>query len=115
MPGKHAEPFLLTVQPEDPPGSFQHGREEFMYILSGRLEFSVGEHTTVLGPGDSIYFNPQIKHVSRAAGRQAVKFLSVFVQDGSEEGSSARGAKAGPIRTKRAPGRKTRGRAEKGT
>ncbi|HTL53960.1 MAG TPA: cupin domain-containing protein [Planctomycetota bacterium] len=84
MPGKHAEPFLLTVRPTDPPGSFQHGGEEFMFILSGRLEFTVGDQVVVLEPGDSIYFNPRIRHVSRAVGKKPVKFLSIFIQGEAE-------------------------------
>lgn len=95
MPGKHAEPFLLTINPDDPAGHFQHGGEEFMYILSGKLDFTIGEHSTTLGPGDSIYFDPREKHSSKAVGKTPARFLSIFIQSdlGGKPGSRKSGGK----------------------
>jgi quercetin dioxygenase-like cupin family protein/DNA-binding XRE family transcriptional regulator len=89
MPNKRAEPFLLTIAPGDPKGHFQHDGQEFIYMLSGKLEFSVGEETMVLEPGDSIYFDPNLPHSSRAVGKSPAKYLCVFVQQ-SENGSPTR-------------------------
>jgi len=78
---KLAEPFLLTIQPGEPVGDFQHGGEEFIYILSGRIEFSVGDDVLTLGPGDSLYFDPHPKHRTRVLGNRPVRFLCLFIQD----------------------------------
>lgn len=37
-------------------------------MLSGRLRFTVGEETLTLGPGDSLAFDPRLKHTTRALG-----------------------------------------------
>jgi len=82
MPNKRAEPFLLTIAPGDPKGHFQHDGQEFIYMLSGRLEMTVGEEAMVLEPGDSLYFDPNLPHSSRALGKNEAKYLCVFVQQG---------------------------------
>jgi transcriptional regulator with XRE-family HTH domain len=80
MPDKHVEPFLLTIKPGDPPVKFRHGGDEFMYMLSGRLEFHVGADAIRLGPGDSLYFDPNLEHFARVLGPRPAKFLCVFIQ-----------------------------------
>lgn len=81
MPDKKAEPFLLTIRPTDPPGTFQHGGDEFIYLLSGRMEFTLGDDKMVLSAGDSVYFNPSKPHTARALGKRNVRFLCLFFQD----------------------------------
>ncbi|MBI3831669.1 MAG: cupin domain-containing protein [Planctomycetes bacterium] len=84
MPAKKAEPFILTIKPTDPPATFQHGGDEFMYILSGKMEFTIAGESTVLNPGDSVYFNPREKHSARALGKKPVRYLDIFMQDSGE-------------------------------
>ena len=77
---KMAEPFLLTISPGNPVGEFQHGGEELIYMFSGRLEFTVGEHRLVLRSGDSLYFDPSQKHTTKILGRRPATFLCVFIR-----------------------------------
>jgi transcriptional regulator with XRE-family HTH domain len=79
MPGKLAEPFILTIAPGDPVGRFEHGGEEFIHMLSGRMEFTVGEHRFVLRPGDSLYFDPKRAHTTKVLGKHPAKFICVFI------------------------------------
>jgi quercetin dioxygenase-like cupin family protein len=81
MKGKIGEPFLLTIRPGDPGGQFQHGGQEFIYMLSGRMEFTVGGDPLMLNPGDSLYFDPTHVHKTRVLGKQPAKFLCVFMQN----------------------------------
>jgi transcriptional regulator with XRE-family HTH domain len=78
---KRIEPFVLTVAPTDPVGRFQHGGQEFIYMLSGTLEITVGEERMQLRPGDSLYFDPTHVHTTRAVGKAAARFLCIFVQE----------------------------------
>jgi transcriptional regulator with XRE-family HTH domain len=80
MQRKIAEPFLLTIKPEDPAGSFSHGGQEFIYMLAGSMEFTIGEETFSLHPGDSLYFDPANVHTTKVRGKTPAKFLCVFVQ-----------------------------------
>ncbi|MDD4870411.1 MAG: XRE family transcriptional regulator [Kiritimatiellae bacterium] len=81
MKYKIGEPFLLTIKPGEPKGKFQHGGQEFIYMLSGRMIFTVGEHVMQLNPGDSLYFDPTRVHTTQVLGKQPARFICVFMQD----------------------------------
>lgn len=86
MPGKRVEPFILTTKPGEKTreGKFQHGGQEFNYVLSGKFEMQIGEEKVILSTGDSIYFNPRLVHgVTRLLGREPVRILCLFIQDDS--------------------------------
>ena len=78
---KYVEPFLLTICPSDPPGQFHHSGQEFIYMLSGQLGFTIGEEELRLRAGDSLYFDSSHVHKTRVIGKQPAKFLCIFIQD----------------------------------
>ncbi len=90
MRRKRVEPFLLTVNPGDKGGEFRHGGQEFIYMLTGRLRFTVGDDELILRPGDSLYFDPQHAHTSAVVGKTPAKFICVFIQ---EEPAAPRGGR----------------------
>ena len=89
LPSKLAEPFILTISPGDPIGEFSHGGEEFIHMLSGRMEFTVGEDRMVLRPGDSLYFDPTNKHTTRVLSKQPARFLCVFIENRGQQRDGA--------------------------
>lgn len=78
---KYVEPFLLTINPDDPPGTFQHKGQEFIYMLSGMMDFTIGTDVLRLKTGDSLYFDSGLVHQTQIIGKRPVKFICVFVQD----------------------------------
>ena len=81
MKHKAMEPFLLTIRPGDPQGVFHHGGQEFIYMLSGQMEITVGEQKLRLRRGDALYFDPSHTHGTRILGKRPARFLCCFVQD----------------------------------
>ena len=81
MRQKYVEPFILTVNPKDPVARFHHWGQEFVYVLVGRLEFTIGEETLKLAPGDSLFFDSAQVHSFRALGKPPARFLCVFIQE----------------------------------
>lgn len=79
MNQKTAEPFLLTIRPGDPQGTFHHAGEEFIYMLSGQMEFCVGKQKIRMRRGDSIYFDSSNAHSTRILGKSPAKFLCLFI------------------------------------
>ncbi|MBN1225387.1 MAG: helix-turn-helix transcriptional regulator [Deltaproteobacteria bacterium] len=61
---KHLKAFKVFIDPvsDHKSVSYQHEGEEFIYVLQGRVEVTVGENKTVLEPGDSLHFNSSIVH-----------------------------------------------------
>jgi len=78
--GKAVEPFVLTINPTDPPGEFHHHGQEFIFMLSGRMEFMISDERLVLRAGDSLYFDSQHVHKTQVLGSRPAKFVCVFIQ-----------------------------------
>ncbi len=58
-------------------GTMKHGGEEFIYVLEGRMNYSVGKITHELGPGDSLYFDAEEPHDLQPITSR-VKYLAIF-------------------------------------
>lgn len=67
-PDKHMEPFLVEFMPMETTDMVftSHKGEEFLYLLTGKLEFRSDERVEVLQPGDSIYFESERNHSFRS-------------------------------------------------
>ena len=64
---KLAEPYYVTYeysqsQQNKPIHLTTHSGQEFDLVLSGKLKVQVGDHTEILGEGDSIYYNSSMPH-----------------------------------------------------
>lgn len=79
--GRHMEPFIVVAPPKEESELKFHSHEgqEFIYILSGRLELRLGEETLVLEPEDSLYFDSQLPHALRGLDGGEAEFLDVII------------------------------------
>lgn len=59
---RNMEPFFIEMQPKVDKTLESHEGEEFMVVVSGKMEVVYGEKTMVLEPGDSIYYNSIVPH-----------------------------------------------------
>jgi transcriptional regulator with XRE-family HTH domain len=55
-----------------------HPGEEFIVILEGTMEITVGSDTYILEKGDSIYYHSAIPHILKNVGKKQLVFLSVI-------------------------------------
>ncbi len=77
--GRSMEPFLIDILPGTDktfPLSTHEG-EEFMYVLSGRIEVSYGKDQHRLEEGDSIYLDSIVPHHVHAFGDGPARILAV--------------------------------------
>lgn len=77
---RQMEPFLVTLVPEevqeiDPN---EHIGEEFIFVLEGQVRVTLDDHTDILNPGDSIYYDSTLPHVVACAGEQPATILAVI-------------------------------------
>ena len=77
---RHMEPFLVTLSPTQPPQSIpnRHAGEEILFVLEGQVEVSLAEHTDILNPGDSIYYDSNLPHIVSCHGGQPAKLMAVI-------------------------------------
>ena len=80
--GRHMEPFIIDIHPEETP-QFQlsaHEGEEFIYVMEGEVEIEYGKETYRLHKGDSIYYDSIVKHhVHGAPGKSARILALVYI------------------------------------
>ncbi len=78
--GRHMEPFLITLEPptvkELKPSV--HEGEEFLFVLSGRMEVLLAGHHDVLDPGDSILYDASVPHRVSCHGGEPAQVLAVI-------------------------------------
>ena len=76
---RNMEPFLIDVHPAtgDVPLN-EHEGEEFIYVLSGRIEIRYGKDTHQLDAGDSIYYESAVPHHVHALGGDAQILAVVY-------------------------------------
>ena len=77
--GRHMEPFVIDINPEDSP-EFQlsaHEGEEFIYVMQGEVEIVYGKDTYSLKEGDSIFYDSIVKHHVHGAPGKSAKILAV--------------------------------------
>ncbi len=88
---KLAEPYWVKYeysasQQNKPIQLATHSGQEFDLVLSGKLKVQVGEHSEILGEGDSIYYNSSTPHGMIAVdGKDCVFCAVVMSGDHTEE------------------------------
>lgn len=77
--GRHMEPFVIDINPEESP-NFQlsaHEGEEFIYVMEGEIELVYGKDNYHLKQGDTIYYDSIVKHHLHGAPGKSAKILAV--------------------------------------
>ena len=77
--GRHMEPFIIDINPEDKP-EFKlsaHEGEEFIYVMNGEVEIEYGKEKYTLYEGDSIFYDSIVKHHVHGAPGKSAKILAV--------------------------------------
>jgi transcriptional regulator with XRE-family HTH domain len=77
---KHLKAFRIHIdaRKEHKGVGYQHEGEEFVYVLSGKVEIAVGDHVNQLGPAESLHFNSGIRHHMRNVGDTDAELLVVL-------------------------------------
>ncbi|OGP96786.1 MAG: hypothetical protein A2157_00670 [Deltaproteobacteria bacterium RBG_16_47_11] len=77
---RHMEPFIVTLEPATVKTSktSAHEGEEFIFVLEGEMEVILGDHTDVLSPGDSIYYDSTIPHRVQCHQDKITRILAVL-------------------------------------
>ncbi len=80
MKDRHMEPFLVTLEPATlaSPKPASHDGEEFLFVLEGEMEVTLGEHSDILQPGDAIYYDSSIPHLVQCKGNEKALILAVI-------------------------------------
>ena len=76
---RHMEPFLVTLEPAETEAERStHDGQEFIFVLTGKMEVRLGEEIHLLEPGDTIYYDSTVPHLVKCHGTEKTKFLAVL-------------------------------------
>ena len=77
---KHLKAFRVFIDPvsEHKGVSYQHEGEEFIYVVRGEVEVTVGDNKSVLSPEQSVHFNSSIVHKLRNLSSERAEMLVVL-------------------------------------
>jgi mannose-6-phosphate isomerase-like protein (cupin superfamily) len=77
---KHLKAFrvLIEANEEHKGVDYHHEGEEFNYVLSGKVQVTVGDHVNTLATGDSLHFNSAIPHKLRSVSTERAELLVVI-------------------------------------
>ncbi|GFH38329.1 helix-turn-helix domain-containing protein [Streptomyces pacificus] len=93
--GMHAYKHIVPPRTKDKgvrPQQKVHEGYEWLYVLTGRLWLSLGEHDLLLGSGEAAEFDTRTPHGFANAGDRPVEFLSLFGPQGERMHVRARPA-----------------------
>ena len=76
--GEGATVSLNRLMPGHEPRPHDHPNEQISYVLSGRLDFHVGDKVVKLGPGGLLVIPPNVRHWGVVVGDEPVLNLDVF-------------------------------------
>lgn len=80
--GRKMEPFLVRLKPLEGRSVVRntHDGEEFLFVLSGKVEVFLDRYSDVLSEGDCIYYNSTIPHHVHSAEEGEALVLAVIYQ-----------------------------------
>jgi len=76
---KHLKAFRIQIEAGQAHKGvgYQHEGEEFVYVLQGDIEVTVGDHVNNLKTGESLHFNSGIQHHMRNVGKKEAELMVV--------------------------------------
>jgi len=81
LPGRGIDWVLNTLPPGAQSGRFvahRRGVDEYIFVLKGRLEATIGETSVILEVGDSLFFQADADHSFVNAGRHPCDYFLVI-------------------------------------
>jgi electron transfer flavoprotein alpha subunit len=79
-PHDHLRAFLVTIEPHQAhqPVEYKHEGEEFIYVIAGDLELSLGGKALVLKTGEHTHFNSYLPHKLKSLSGEPTRCLVVL-------------------------------------
>jgi len=76
----HLRAFMVTIEPhhDHKPVAYKHEGEEFIFVMDGELEFTLGSKAHTLKRGESIHFHSNIPHKLKSLSAEVTRCLVIL-------------------------------------
>jgi electron transfer flavoprotein alpha subunit len=74
---QHLRGFMITIEPRQAhkPVAYKHEGEEFVFVMEGSLELTLGNKVKQLKTGESIWYNSETSHKLKNRGNEVTRCL----------------------------------------
>ena len=76
-PDRHMDPFRIAFPADGVDSESSHEGEELIICIAGQVELTYGCEKTILGPGDTAYYNSVVKHGLKAVGGKPASIYGI--------------------------------------
>jgi len=74
------EPYLITLsEGAEPYTQFRHAGVEFIYMVSGKVNYRHADRTYAMGPGDALFFDAAARHGPESLTKLPIQYLSIII------------------------------------
>jgi electron transfer flavoprotein alpha subunit len=76
----HLRAFMVTIEPhhDHKPVAYKHEGEEFIFVMEGELQFTLGSKVHTLKNGESIHFHSSTPHKLKSLSAQVTRCLVIL-------------------------------------
>ncbi|MCB2145755.1 MAG: FAD-binding protein [Deltaproteobacteria bacterium] len=76
----HLRAFMVTIEPhhDHKPVAYKHEGEEFIFVMEGELEFTLGNRVHTLKEGESIHFHSNTPHKLKSLSAEMTRCLVIL-------------------------------------
>ena len=76
----HLRAFMVTIEPhhDHKPVAYKHDGEEFIFVMEGELEFTLGSQLQTLKKGESIHFHSNTPHKLKSLSAEMTRCLVIL-------------------------------------
>lgn len=76
----HLRAFMVTIEPhhDHKPVAYKHEGEEFIFVMDGELQLTLGQDKHILKQGESIHFHSNIAHKLKSLSAKMTRCLVVL-------------------------------------
>lgn len=72
---------ILEIEPGSSRDKVTTDAYEYKYVLSGNIDYEIGNEMIHLGTGDSLFYDGRIEHVPHNRGEDLARILVVYLHD----------------------------------
>jgi electron transfer flavoprotein alpha subunit/transcriptional regulator with XRE-family HTH domain len=76
----HLRAFMVTIEPhhDHKPVAYKHEGEEFIFVMEGKLEFTLGTKVQILKRGESVHFHSNTPHKLKSLSEDVTRCLVIL-------------------------------------
>ena len=76
----HLRAFMVTIEPhhDHKPVAYKHEGEEFIFVMEGKLEFTLGTKVQILKQGESVHFHSNTPHKLKSLSEDVTRCLVIL-------------------------------------